>query len=110
MGHVHCSDNNCILSVADEQGNVLMWSSGGKLKLRGTARATAVAGQQLSSTLGTVCVNRGAKSIALKFKGPGRIRRGIVAGFLKAGLSITSLEDVTPIPFNGCKLPHRRRL
>ncbi len=109
VAHIHATFNNTIVTIADEQGNVLSWQSAGGLGYKGAKKATPFAAQLASQAAGKVAYDQGLRFVAVEVKGPGPGREAAVRALTTVGLQITSIEDTTPIPHNGCRPPKRPR-
>ena len=109
VAHIHATFNNTIVTIADEQGNVLSWQSAGGLGYKGAKKATPFAATLPSQAAGKVAYDQGIRSVAVEVKGPGPGREAAVRALTTVGLQITSIEDTTPIPHNGCRPPKRPR-
>lgn len=101
--HIHASYSNTIISISDEQGRVIAWASAGTSGFSGTRKSTPFAAQIASQNVAKACVDRGLKSVDVEIKGPGPGRDTAVRALETAGLQVTSISDVTPIPHNGCR-------
>ena len=99
IAHVHASFNNTIITITDRQGNTLSWATSGGCGFRGSRKSTPFAAQEW-----------GVKSVEVRVRGPGPGRESAVRALNAAGLKVTSIEDVTPIPHNGCRPPKKRRV
>ncbi len=108
--HIHASFNNTIVTITDLQGNAISWSSSGKLKLRGSKKSTAFAAQLVSEDAAKVAYDSGLRTVEVYVKGPGAGRESAIRALEAAGLKVTLIKDVSPIPHNGCRPPKRRRL
>lgn len=108
--HIHASFNNTIVTITDTQGNAISWSSAGKLNLRGSKKSTPFAAQMVAEDAAKVAVDCGLKSVEVYVKGPGSGRESAIRAMQIAGLEVTLIKDVSPIPHNGCRPPKRRRL
>ena len=102
--------NNTIVSVTDESGNVLSWSSSGKMKFKGAQKSTPYAAGEVAETAARKAMEHGLKTVDVFVKGPGAGREAAIRSLQTAGLEISSIKDVTPIPHNGCRPPKRRRV
>lgn len=102
--------NNTIVTIADQKGNVISWSSGGKMNFRGSRKSTAYAGQIVSQDAARAAMAHGLKEVIVKVKGPGMGRDSAIRALQGVGLEVISLMDVTPIPHNGCRPKKRRRV
>ncbi len=109
VAHIHSTFNNTIVTITDEQGNAIAWSSAGALGYKGSRKSTPFAAQQAGEAAGKAAVDNGMKSVAVNVKGPGPGREAAVRALQVAGLEITLINDVTPIPHNGCRPPKRPR-
>ncbi len=108
--HINSTFNNTMVTITDEQGNTVAWSSSGGQGFKGSKKATPYASQLTAEDAGKKAMEHGLKSLAVKLKGPGSGRESAVRALQGLGLVITSIEDVTPIPHNGCRAPKRRRV
>ncbi len=102
--------NNTKVSVTDLNGNVVAWSAGGKVGFKGSRKSTAYAAQMVALEACKRAVTYGLKEVEVRIKGPGAGRESAVRGVAAAGLDITTIKDVTPVPHNGCRPPKRRRV
>ena len=109
VAHIHSSFNNTIVTITDEQGNALSWASAGGLGFKGSKKSTPFAAQMASEAAAKAVLDFGMKSVDVNVKGPGPGREEAVRALQVAGLEITSIVDVTPIPHNGCRPPKRPR-
>lgn len=109
IAHIHSSFNNTIVSITDESGNVVAWSSAGTLGFKGSRKSTPFAAGETSQDAATKAMEHGLKSVAVEIRGPGAGRETAIRSLSAAGLEIVSIKDVTPIPHNGCRPPKRRR-
>ena len=109
VAHIHSSFNNTIVTITDENGNALSWSSAGALGFKGSKKSTPFAAQMASEAAAKAVLDFGMKSVDVNVKGPGPGREAAVRALQVAGLEITSIVDVTPIPHNGCRPPKRPR-
>ncbi len=110
VAHIQSTFNNTIVTITNEKGDVLAWSSAGNCSFKGSRKKTPLAAKQAAETAGRICVGQGMKQIAVKVKGAGVGREAAVRGLLDVGLSITVIRDVTPVPHNGCRPPKKRRI
>ena len=108
--HIRASFNNTIVTITDTQGNAISWSSSGKMSLRGSKRSTPFAAQIVAEDAAKVAVDCGMKSVEVYVNGPGAGRESAIRALANAGLEVTLIKDVSPIPHNGCRPPKRRRL
>lgn len=109
VAHIHSTFNNTIVTIADENGNVIAWSSAGAMGFKGAKKSTPFAAQMASEACAKVAVDQGLKSVDVDVKGPGPGRESAVRSLAVAGLQILSISDSTPIPHNGCRPPKRPR-
>ena len=110
MAHIHSSFNNTIVTISDTQGNVLSWASAGELGFKGSRKSTPFAAGEAAETAAKAAMEHGLKSVEVYVKGPGSGREAAIRSLQSAGLEISSIKDVTPIPHNGCRPPKRRRV
>ena len=108
--HIHSSFNNTIVSVTDMQGNVISWASAGELGFKGSRKSTPFAAGEVAEKAAKAAMEHGLKTVEVYVKGPGVGRESAIRALQTAGLEITSIKDVTPIPHNGCRPPKRRRV
>jgi len=108
--HIKSTFNNSIVTLTDAVGNALSWSSAGALGFRGSRKSTPYAAQAAAETAARVAMEHGLKSIEVYVKGPGSGREAAIRSLQAAGLEVTLIKDVTPIPHNGCRPPKRRRV
>ena len=108
--HIHSSFNNTIVTITDTQGNAISWGSAGELGFKGSRKSTPYAAQQAAETAAKAASEHGLKSVDVYVKGPGAGREAAIRSLQAAGLEITLIKDVTPIPHNGCRPPKRRRV
>ena len=107
---IHSSFNNTIVSLTDLAGNVLTWSSGGKIGYKGSRKSTPFAAQLAAEEVSKTAIEMGLKKIRVVIKGPGGGRESAVRAINAAGLQVTMISDATPIPHNGCRPPKARRI
>ena len=108
--HIHSSFNNTIVTITDTQGNVISWASAGGLGFKGSRKSTPYAATQTAEVASKTAMEHGMKSVEVEVKGPGSGREAAIRALQTAGLEITVIKDVTPIPHNGCRPPKRRRV
>ena len=108
--HVHSSFNNIIVSLANSEGQIISWSSAGKMGFRGSKKNTPYAAQMAAETAAKAALPHGLKSVDVFVKGPGSGREAAIRALSACGLDVTSIKDVTPVPHNGCRPPKRRRV
>ena len=109
VAHIHSTFNNTIVTLTDESGNAIAWSSAGALGFKGSRKSTPYAAQMAAEAAGKAAVDHGMKVVEVNVKGPGPGREAAVRALQTAGLDITVINDVTPIPHNGCRPPKRPR-
>ena len=110
QAHIQSSFNNTIVTLTDTQGNALSWASAGGLGFRGSKKSTPYAAQMAAETAAKAAQIHGLKSVDVMVKGPGSGREAAIRALSAAGLAVTSIKDVTPVPHNGCRPPKRRRV
>ena len=110
VAHVHTSFNNTIISITDTSGAVVSWASAGKVGFKGSRKSTPYAAQLAAETAARDAMNLGMKRVEVWVKGPGAGREASIRSLAAAGMEITAIRDVTPIPHNGCLPPKRRRV
>ena len=108
--HIQSTFNNSIVTLTDAAGNALSWSSAGASGFRGSRKSTPFASQMAAETAAKAAMEHGLKSIEVYVKGPGAGREAAIRSLQAAGLEVTLIKDVTPIPHNGCRPPKRRRV
>ena len=108
--HIRSSFNNTIVTITDTQGNAISWASAGGLNFRGSRKSTPFAAQMAAETAAKAAMEHGLKTVEVYVKGPGQGREAAIRALQVAGLDITSIKDVTPLPHNGCRPPKRRRV
>ena len=102
--------NNTIVTITDTQGNAVSWASSGELGFRGSRKSTPFAAQTAAETAARIAMEHGMKSVEVYVKGPGAGREAAIRALQAAGLDVSMIKDVTPIPHNGCRPPKRRRV
>ena len=110
VAHIHSTFNNTIVTISDEAGNVISWSSAGALGYKGSRKSTPYVAQLCAEAAAKAAVQQGLKSVEVNVKGPGAGREAAIRALQAAGLEVTMIKDVTPIPHNGCRPPKRRRV
>jgi small subunit ribosomal protein S11 len=110
VAHIHSTFNNTIVTISDTQGNAVSWASAGELGFRGSRKSTPFAAQSAAETAAKIAMDFGMKSVEVFVKGPGQGREAAIRALQSAGLEVTMIKDVTPIPHNGCRPPKRRRV
>jgi small subunit ribosomal protein S11 len=109
IAHIHSTFNNTIVTITDESGNAISWSSAGALGFKGSKKSTPWAAQLAGEAAAKVAVEQGLKTVDVNVKGPGQGRESAIRALAMAGLTVTSIQDTTPIPHNGCRPPKRPR-
>ena len=109
IAHIHSTFNNTIVTITDEAGNVIAWSSAGALGFKGAKKSTPFAAQMAAEACAKVALDQGVKTVDVNVKGPGPGRESAVRSLQAAGLSIVMITDTTQIPHNGCRPPKRPR-
>ncbi|MBE7044591.1 MAG: 30S ribosomal protein S11 [Ruminococcaceae bacterium] len=108
--HIRSTFNNTIVTITDTAGNALSWASAGGLGFRGSKKSTPFAAQTAAETAAKAAMEHGLKTVDVYVKGPGAGREAAIRALQAAGLEVTMIKDVTPIPHNGCRPPKRRRV
>lgn len=108
--HVNASFNNTMITITDAQGNTISWSSAGAMGFKGSRKSTPYAAQIAADDAGRKAMEHGLTTVSVEVKGPGSGRESALRALQAAGLTITAIKDVTPIPHNGCRPPKRRRV
>lgn len=108
--HIKSTFNNSIVTITDVKGNALSWSSAGGLGFKGSRKSTPYAAQMAAEAAAKTAMEHGLKSVDVFVKGPGSGREAAIRSLQAAGLEVTLIKDVTPIPHNGCRPPKRRRV
>ncbi len=108
--YIKSTFNNIIITITDKQGNVLTWASGGSVGFKGSRKSTPYAAQLAATEAAKKALDMGLKKVGVLVKGPGAGRESAIRALQAAGLQITSIRDITPIPHNGCRPPKRRRV
>ena len=108
--HIQATFNNTVVTIADQEGSVVCWSSAGSLGFKGSRKGTPFAAQQAAMTAANRAREVGMRSLEVNVKGPGSGRDSAIRALQVAGLEIRAIRDVTPIPHNGCRPPKRRRV
>lgn len=110
QAYIQSSFNNTLVTLTDMDGNVLSWSSAGSLGFKGSKKSTPFAAQMAAEEATKAAMEHGLKTVEVYVKGPGSGREAAIRALAQAGLEITMIKDVTPIPHNGCRPPKRRRV
>ncbi len=108
--HISATFNNIIISLTNKSGQVISWSSAGKMGFRGSKKNTPYAAQMAAEDCAKVALDAGLKKIDVFVKGPGSGREGAIRSLANAGLEVTMIKDITPMPHNGCRPPKKRRV
>ena len=108
--HICSSFNNTIVTITDVKGNAISWASAGGLGFKGSKKSTPFAAQMAAETAAKAAMDHGMKTVEVFVKGPGTGREAAIRALQTAGLEVTMIKDVTPIPHNGCRPPKRRRV
>lgn len=108
VAHIQSTFNNTIITITDEAGNAIAWSSGGALGFKGSKKSTPFAAQLASEACAKAAAEHGVQKVEVNVKGPGPGREAAIRSLQVAGLEITAIKDVTPLPHNGCKAKKRR--
>ena len=110
QAHISSTFNNTMVTLTDMQGNALSWASAGQLGFRGSRKSTPFAAGEAAETAAKIAIDQGLKTVEVYVKGPGSGRESAIRSLQAAGLEVTMIKDVTPIPHNGCRPPKRRRV
>jgi len=110
QAHIQSTFNNTIVTITDQSGNALCWASAGGLGFRGSRKSTPYAAQMASDSAANAAKEFGLRSVEVFVKGPGSGREAAIRALSAAGLDVTMIKDVTPVPHNGCRPPKRRRI
>ena len=108
--HIQATFNNTIVTITDTQGNAVSWASAGELGFKGSRKSTPFAAQSAAEQAAKLAIEHGMKTVEVYVRGPGAGRESAIRALQTAGLDITMIKDVTPIPHNGCRPPKRRRV
>ncbi|MEC9414608.1 MAG: 30S ribosomal protein S11 [Pseudomonadota bacterium] len=110
VAHVSSTFNNTMITIADENGNTISWSSAGLMGFKGSRKSTPYAAQIAAEDAGSKALEHGVKTLKVEIQGPGSGRESALRALQSKGFTITSIKDVTSIPHNGCRPPKRRRV
>ncbi len=110
IAHIQATFNNTIVSIADSKGNLICWSTPGRMGFKGSKKSTPFAAQRAAQSAAKEALERGLRKAEVWVKGPGSGREAAIRSLQAAGLEITAIRDVTPIPHDGCRPPKRRRV
>jgi 30S ribosomal protein S11 len=108
--HIRSSFNNTMVTITDVQGNTISWATSGEMGFRGSRKSTPYAAQTAAEKAAKAAMEHGLKTVEVFVKGPGQGREAAIRALQSAGLEVTMIKDVTPIPHNGCRPPKRRRV
>jgi len=108
--HIKATFNNTLITIADPDGNAICGASAGCVGFKGSRKSTPFAAQQAAQRCATNAMRNGVREVEIRVKGPGSGRESAISALQQAGLRISSIEDVTPLPHNGCRPPKRRRV
>lgn len=110
MVHVNASFNNTMITITDVQGNTVCWASAGKMGFKGSRKSTPYAAQLAGEQVAKSAIENGMRTVEVEVTGPGSGRESALRALQAAGLQVTSIRDITPIPHNGCRPPKKRRV
>lgn len=110
VAHVNATFNNTIITITDVQGNAIAWASAGSEGFKGSRKSTPYAAQIAAESAGRKAMEHGMRTLAIQVRGPGSGRESALRALSAVGFTITAIQDVTPIPHNGCRPPKRRRV
>jgi small subunit ribosomal protein S11 len=110
IAHIKSSFNNTIVTISDQQGNTIAWSSSGNVGLKGSRKSTPFAAQLAAETAARRAMEHGVRKVDVVVKGPGSGRETAIRSIQNTGIEVLGIKDVTPIPHNGCRPPKRRRV
>jgi small subunit ribosomal protein S11 len=110
VAHIQATFNNTVVSIADPEGNVLCWSSAGRIGFKGSRKGTPFAAQVAAQNAGNLAKDLGVRTLDVEVRGPGAGRESAIRALSASGVEIKSIRDVTPIPHNGCRPRKRRRV
>ncbi len=110
VAHIRSTFNNTIVTISDPQGNVISWASSGNMGFKGSRKGTPFAAGMAAEQAAGVAMDHGIREVSVYVKGPGAGREAAIRSLQAAGIDVTTIKDVTPIPYNGCRPPKRRRV
>ncbi|WP_185882741.1 30S ribosomal protein S11 [Blattabacterium cuenoti] len=110
IAHIQSSFNNIIITLTNKKGDVIAWSSAGKMNFKGSRKNTPYAAQITAESVAKIGLNAGIKKVEIKIKGPGSGRDAAIRAISNSGMIVTMIKDITPLPHNGCRPPKRRRV
>ncbi|WP_185858325.1 30S ribosomal protein S11 [Blattabacterium cuenoti] len=108
--HIKATFNNIIITLTNKKGDVIAWSSSGKMNFRGSKKSTPYAAQMTAENVAKKGLNAGIKKVEVKVKGPGAGRDAAIRALSNSGIIVTMIKDITPLPHNGCRPPKKRRV
>lgn len=110
IAYIKATFNNTIVTMTDTNGDVVCWATAGTVGFKGSRKSTPFAAQRAAETVAERAAKMGMREIEVRVKGPGSGRESAITGLQSAGISIRSIEDITPLPHNGCRPPKKRRV
>lgn len=110
IAHIKSSFNNTIIAISDQDGKILAWSSAGNVGFNGSRKSTPYAAQMAAEMAARRAMEHGVRKVDVQVKGPGSGRETAIRSIQNAGIEVTGIKDVTPVPHNGCRPPKRRRV
>jgi len=110
IAHIKSSFNNTIIAISDQEGHILAWSSAGNVGFKGSRKSTPFAAQMAAEAAARRAMEHGVRKVDVQVKGPGSGRETAIRSIQNAGIEVTGIKDVTPVPHNGCRPPKRRRV
>ena len=110
VAHIKSSFNNTIIAISDQEGHILAWSSAGNVGFKGSRKSTPFAAQMAAEAAARRAMEHGVRKVDVQVKGPGSGRETAIRSIQNAGIEVTGIKDVTPVPHNGCRPPKRRRV
>ncbi len=110
VAHIKATFNNTIITITDSQGNAVVWGSAGKAGFKGSKKSTPFAATVAAEQAGREAMGLGVRRVSIRVQGPGSGRESAIQALASAGLHVTSIQDVTPLPHNGCRPPKKRRV
>jgi small subunit ribosomal protein S11 len=110
VAHIKSSFNNTIITITDQEGNVLSWASAGNVGFKGSRKSTPFAAQMAAEKAARGAMDHGVRKVDVQVKGPGSGRETAIRSLQATGIEVTGIKDVTPVPHNGCRPPTRRRV
>ncbi|NLL42889.1 MAG: 30S ribosomal protein S11 [Firmicutes bacterium] len=110
VAHIRSTFNNTIVTISDPEGNVISWASSGNMGFKGSRKGTPFAAGMAAEQAAASAMEHGVREVSVYVKGPGAGREAAIRSLQAAGIDVTTIKDVTPIPYNGCRPPKRRRV